>query len=257
MNDAELLRYSRHIFLPQVDIAGQQSIIDSTALIVGLGGLGSPVALYLAAAGVGTLILCDDDVVDESNLQRQVIHNETTVGKTKVASAMAALETLNHHIEITPLTQRMGDAALSQVIVDADVIVDCSDNFATRNQINRLCFKHSKPLVSGAAIRMEGQVSVFDFRDETAPCYNCLYNLTGEENLRCAESGVFGPLVGVVGTTQALEALKILSGMTTQGLKGKLGLYDGVNGQWRYIKLRKDPTCKTCKLGQTRAPAKT
>jgi molybdopterin-synthase adenylyltransferase len=246
MNDNQLLRYSRHILLPQVEYAGQEKLTNSHALIVGAGGLGSPVALYLAASGVGTLTICDFDVVDLTNLQRQIIHTSQSVGLNKALSAQQTIEAINPEVEVKTIQKKSTEQAMEAFILTADVVIDCSDNFATRYALNRLCFAHKKPLVSGAAIRFEGQITVFDFRNETSPCYHCLFPDTGDDQaLRCADNGVFSPLVGMIGTAQAAEALKCLMGIG-ETLQGRLMLLDALTAEWRTIKLARDPACLVC-----------
>ena len=244
MDDATLLRYSRQIMLPQLGIEGQELLGSARALVVGLGGLGSPVAAYLAAAGFGTLELVDDDRVDLSNLQRQVLHETGSIGLPKTASAAARLAALNPQVELVPRTCRLEDAALDQAVQAADVVLDCSDNFATRFQLNRACHLAGKPLVSGAAIRWEGQVTVFDHR-QGGPCYRCLYPEDGQEDMRCSENGVIAPLVGIIGAVQALEAIKLVSGVG-ESLHGRLLVLDGLHMQWRELRLRPDPACPVC-----------
>jgi molybdopterin-synthase adenylyltransferase len=246
MNDNQLLRYSRHILLPQVEYAGQEKLTNSHALIVGAGGLGSPVALYLAASGVGTLTICDFDDVDLTNLQRQIIHTTQSVGKNKAMSAQQTIDAINPEIKVKTIEKKSTHAEMEALISGADVVIDCSDNFATRYTLNRLCFKQKKPLVSGAAVRFEGQITVFDFRNETSPCYHCLFPDTGEDQeLRCADNGVFSPLVGMIGTAQAAEALKCLMGIG-ETLQGRLMLLDALTAEWRTIKLSRDPACSVC-----------
>ena len=245
MNDDQLLRYSRHIMLPQVDIAGQERICHGRVLVVGVGGLGSPAALYLAASGVGTLVLVDDDTVEISNLQRQIAHTEHRIGENKAESAAKAIADVNTTTQVEVYTSRLSEHALGEQVQRADVVLDCTDNFTTRKQINALCVQMQTPLVSGAAIRLEGQITVFDKRDAESPCYQCLYQLTDDENLSCSQSGVLSPLVGVVGAMQALEALKVLGKFGTP-LVGRLGLYDAVFGEWRYMKLKRDTQCEVC-----------
>ncbi|MDX2422465.1 MAG: molybdopterin-synthase adenylyltransferase MoeB [Amphritea sp.] len=245
LNDDQLLRYSRQIMLPEVDIAGQEAWLKSTVLIIGVGGLGSPVAMYLAAAGVGRLVLVDDDKVELTNLQRQIIHRTETIGQPKVASAKAALSALNPDIQVDAIDGRLEGEALEQQVIAADLVVDCSDNFATRFALNDACVKHKTPLVSGAAIRLEGQVAVFDSRRDDAPCYRCLYRDGDEESLTCADSGVLAPLVGIIGSVQAMEALKVLADIG-EPLVGKLLLLDGRHMDWRTLKLRRDPECPCC-----------
>lgn len=246
MNDDQLLRYSRHILLPEIDVQGQQAILGARVLIVGAGGLGSPAAMYLAAAGVGTLVLADGDTVDLTNLQRQILHSEQSVGLSKVESARQTLHRLNPQVQIEPLAVRLEGAALDEQVAAADVVLDCSDNFATRHAVNRACVRHRRPLVSGAAIRFDGQVSVFDLRHPAGPCYNCLFPEALEaEDVRCAVMGVFAPIVGVIGTIQAAEALKLIIGCGTS-LDGRLLLLDGLAMQWRSVSLVRDPGCTVC-----------
>ncbi|QVL46407.1 MAG: molybdopterin-synthase adenylyltransferase MoeB [Methylophilaceae bacterium] len=246
MNDHQLLRYSRHILLPQVEYAGQEKLINSHALIIGAGGLGSPVALYLAASGVGRLTICDFDTVDLTNLQRQIIHTTQSVGINKALSAQQTIDAVNPEVSVKTVQQKSTQAEMDALIHAADVVIDCSDNFATRYALNRLCFAQKKPLVSGAAVRFEGQITVFDFRNETSPCYHCLFPDTGDEQeQRCAENGVFSPLVGMIGTAQAAEALKCLMGIG-QTLQGRLMLLDALRAEWRTIKLKRDPACTVC-----------
>jgi len=245
LTDQELLRYSRQIMLPKFDVAGQQALKNSRVLIVGLGGLGSPVALYLAAAGVGLLVLADNDEVDVSNLQRQIVHGEHNIGMSKVESAAETLRQLNPNITIQTQAVRLEGEALLSALKQIDLVVDCTDNFSTRFEINRACVAVKVPLVSGAAIRMEGQVSVFDSRNKGAPCYQCLYSEVSDEQLTCSESGVMAPLVGIIGSMQAMEAIKLLSGLG-QTLTGRLLLLDAMSMQWRSLKLKKDPACPCC-----------
>lgn len=243
--DAELLRYSRHILLPSVDVAGQLAFSNARALIIGMGGLGSPVAQYLAAAGVGQLHLVDFDQVEESNLQRQVLHNQTTLGANKVDSAQRALALLNPHIAIETTHAQLCSEELAAAVQRADVVLDCSDNFPTRQAINLACFTHQTPLVSGAAIRMEGQLSVYDFRDSASPCYQCLFPVGDDTALTCSQSGILSPIVGVIGSMQAVEALKVL-GHFGKPLVGRLLLYDGAQASWRELRFRRDPDCSVC-----------
>lgn len=246
MNDDQLLRYSRHILLPEIDVQGQQAILGARVLVVGAGGLGSPAAMYLAAAGVGSLVLADGDTVDLTNLQRQILHGEHSVGLSKVESARQTLHRLNPQVQIEPLAVRLEGAALDEQVAAADVVLDCSDNFATRHAVNRACVRHRRPLVSGAAIRFDGQVSVFDLRHPGRPCYNCLFPEALEaEDVRCAVMGVFAPIVGVIGTIQAAEALKLITGCGTS-LDGRLMLLDGLAMQWRSVSLVRDPGCTVC-----------
>jgi molybdopterin/thiamine biosynthesis adenylyltransferase len=209
MNDNQLLRYSRHILLPQIEYEGQDKLVNSHALVVGAGGLVSPVAFYLAAAGVGTITICDFDVVDLTNLQRQIVHTTSAVGINKALSAQKTLLSINPEVAINTVCEKSSEADFERLITQADVVIDCSDNFATRYTLNRLCVQLKKPLVSGAAIGFEGQITVYDMRSDLSPCYHCLFPDNGEDSdLRCATNGVFAPLVGMIGTTQAAEALK-------------------------------------------------
>ena len=246
MNDNQLLRYSRHILLPSIAYEGQEKLTKSHALIVGAGGLGSPTALYMAAGGVGELTICDFDTVDLTNLQRQIIHTTHSVGINKAVSAQHAISEINPEVVVHTVQEKSTEQAFEKLIMAADVVLDCSDNFATRYALNRLCFKLKKPLVSGAAIGFEGQVTVFDFRHQTSPCYHCLFPDDGSETeMRCSENGVFSPLVGMIGTTQAAEAMKLLMSIG-QSLEGRLLLLDALNMEWRTIKLSKDQQCAVC-----------
>lgn len=246
MTDDELLRYSRHLLLPEIGVEGQQRLLAAHALVVGVGGLGSPAAMYLAAAGVGTLTLCDADAVDLTNLQRQIAHRTAAVGRPKVDSARATLDALNPGITVQAIAERLAGDALAARVAEADVVLDCSDNFATRDALNRACRASRTPLVSGAAIGFEGQVAVFDARDAQAPCYACLFpEGGGEDARRCAESGVFAPLTGVIGALQAGEALKLLSGMGS-GLSGRLLRVDLRGPRLRTAALTRDPACPVC-----------
>lgn len=248
MNDNQLLRYSRHILLPQIGIEGQDAIVAARVLVVGAGGLGSPAAMYLAAAGVGTLVLADGDTVDLTNLQRQILHSQKSIGRLKVESGADALALLNPETRVIPLARRLEDAELDTEIALADVVLDCSDNFATRHAINRACVQHRKPLVSGAAVRFDGQVSVFDLRQVASPCYHCLFP-EGEDvdEVRCAVMGVFAPITGIVGAVQAAEALKLLVGCG-ETLTGRLLLLDALAMEWRTIRLGRDPSCAVCAI---------
>ena len=245
MNDDQLLRYSRQIMLPEMDIAGQQCLVDATVLIIGMGGLGCPAAMYLAAAGVGHLILADDDKVDLTNLQRQIAHSQANIGASKVDSVRQTLQGLNPDLRITALHQRLLGEALDEAVAQADVVVDASDNFTTRFAINRSCVKQGKPLVSGAAIRMEGQVAVFDSREAGSPCYQCLYTEGEDEQASCSQNGVMAPVVGIIGSIQAMETIKLLSGVG-RPLAGRLLLLDAATMQWREMKLPRDPSCPVC-----------
>ncbi|MEN2507316.1 molybdopterin-synthase adenylyltransferase MoeB [Stutzerimonas stutzeri] len=245
LSDDELLRYSRQILLKQVDIEGQLKLKQSRVLIVGLGGLGSPVALYLAAAGVGELHLADFDTLDLTNLQRQVLHDTASVGASKVDSAIARLSTLNPSIALVPHRSAMDAGTLAGAVAAVDLVLDCTDNFAVREAVNAACVAAKVPLVSGAAIRLEGQLSVFDPRVPTSPCYHCLYGHGSEAELTCSEAGVLGPLVGMVGSLQALEALKLLAGFG-QPLIGRLLLVDALSSRFRELKVKRDPGCAVC-----------
>jgi len=249
LSDNQLLRYSRQIMLGDVDIEGQQRWLDSRVLILGMGGLGSPVAMYLAAAGVGHLVLVDDDQVEMTNLQRQIAHNTASIGQSKVESAAATLAQINPDIEVTTRAERLDEAALMEQVANVDLVVDCTDNFTTRFMLNRACVAHKKPLVSGAAIRMEGQISVYHPGVEGSPCYQCLYKEGEDEALTCSEAGVLSPLVGIIGSMQALEALKVLASIGTP-LIGRLLLLDAKHMEWRSLKLSPDPECPTCQSGQ-------
>lgn len=244
MNDQQLLRYSRQIMLPQVDVVGQQKLLDSRVLIVGMGGLGSPVAIYLAAAGVGTLVLCDFDEVDLTNLQRQIVHTTPDIGRLKVESARDTLLAINPEVDVVTVASRLEGEALAHEIAKVDLVIDASDNFATRFLLNDACVAARKPLVSGAAIRMEGQVSVFHNEREGSPCYRCLYRDEGELEQTCSTNGVLAPVVGIIGSIQATEALKVLLGIGDT-LDGRLLLLDALTMEWRTLKLRRDPAC-TC-----------
>ena len=253
MDDTQLLRYSRHILLEELGIEGQEQLLASHALVIGAGGLGSPVALYLGSAGVGRITVVDHDTVDATNLQRQIAHTLDRVGQPKAESARAAIAQINPDPVVTVVNQRADEALLAQLVAQADVVLDCTDNFATRQSVNAACVGHAKPLVSGAAIRMDGQVSVYDIRQADAPCYACLFppDQTPEET-RCATLGVFAPLVGIIGTVQAAEALKILSGMGSQ-LTGRLLMLDGRAMAWSDIRLQRDPGCPVCGTRRTGA----
>lgn len=245
MKDESLLRYSRQIMLPELDVAGQQRLIDARVLIVGAGGLGCPAAMYLAAAGIGHLTLADHDTVELSNLQRQIAHSQARLGQLKVESARQTLAQLNPEVEVAVIAERLEGEALATAVAAADVVVDASDNFRTRFAINEACLQHEKPLVSGAAIRMEGQVAVFDARDPASPCYRCLYGGGEDEDLNCATNGVIAPLVGIIGTVQAMEVLKLVAGFGLP-LTGRLMLLDAATMQWREMRLPRDPKCPAC-----------
>lgn len=245
MNDQQLLRYSRQIMLPQVDIAGQQKLLSAHVLIVGAGGLGSPAAIYLAAAGVGNISIFDDDEVDISNLQRQISHYTDDIGIAKVISTRQTLNRLNPDINVRAVRQRLMGAELDAEVMNCDVVLDCSDNFATRFAINKACVKHLTPLVSGAAIRFEGQIAVFTPGKQESPCYNCLYHFDGEEQLNCTTNGVIAPITGIVGSIQALEAMKLIMGVG-ETLQGRLLILDGLTMEWNTMQLRKNLNCPTC-----------
>ena len=246
MNDDQLLRYSRHILLDEIGIEGQQKMLAAHALIIGAGGLASPAALYLAAAGVGKLTLIDDDSVDLTNLQRQIMHTTQRVGLAKVISAQEALRQINPGVEVVALCERAGPQRLDSLLADVSVVLDCSDNFATRHAVNRACVAHKIPLVSGAALQFDGQISVFDSRQPLAPCYACLFapDQQPEETL-CSTMGVFAPLVGIIGAMQAAEALKLVAGIGVS-LAGRLQLLDVRMMEWISISVKKNPACQVC-----------
>ena len=244
MNDQQLLRYSRQIMLPQVDIEGQQKLLKAKVLVVGAGGLGSPVSIYLASAGVGQLTIYDDDEVDLSNLQRQIAHHTKDIGADKVISTQQTLKNINPEVKVIAEKKRLEGERLKLEVNDADIVVDCCDNFTTRFAVNDACVQYQTPLVSGAAIRFEGQVSVFSVNDES-PCYNCLYEDNGEEMQNCASNGVISPLTGIIGSLQALETMKLIMGIG-DSLSGRLLLFDGLSMQWNEMKLRKNKECPTC-----------
>jgi len=246
MNDQQLLRYSRHILLDEIGIAGQERLRAAHALVVGAGGLGCPAALYLAASGIGSLTIADPDKVDLTNLQRQILYRTDSVGAVKVEAARDALCALNPDVKIHALQRKLEQKDLRPLLADVDVVLDCSDNFATRHALNRACVQAKKPLVSGAAIRFDAQVTVFDLRRPDAPCYACLYPEDGEvEEVQCSTMGVFAPLTGVVGALQAMEAAKLLVG-AGETLNGRLLLLDAKQSGWRTVRVKKDPACKTC-----------
>ena len=245
MNDQQLLRYSRQILLPQIGTEGQQKLLDAHVAIVGAGGLGSPVAMYLAAAGVGRLTIADDDIVDLTNLQRQILHRNKDIGRPKVDSACDTLKALNPDVQITPLNRRLRETQLDRLTGQVNVVVDGSDNFATRFAVNAACFARGTPLVSGAAIRMEGQLSVFNPQLVVSLCYRCLYKEGEEPDQTCTDNGVLGPTVGVIGSLQALETIKLITGIGDT-LCGRLMIFDGLYLEWRSLKLRKDPACPVC-----------
>lgn len=246
MDDGDLLRYSRHILLEEFGIDGQQRVSAARVLLVGVGGLGSPVALYLAAAGVGHLTLVDDDTVDLTNLQRQIAHTTARVGQSKVGSAAAAMREINPGLSIETLQARAEGEQLDRLVAQADLVLDCSDNYATRQAVNRACVTHRKPLVAGAAIRFDGQLSVYDLRDPASPCYACLFPPDAAfEETRCAVLGVFAPVVGTIGTLQAHEALKLLAGIAPS-LAGTLLMFDGRSTRFDRLRVARDPGCPIC-----------
>ena len=246
MNDDQLLRYSRHILLDEVGIEGQQRLIDAHVLVVGAGGLGSPVALYLAASGVGHISIADHDVVDLTNLQRQIAHSTERVGQPKVDSAAHAMHALNPEVRVTALAQKLDAAQLDAIVPTVQVVVDCCDNFETRQAVNAACVKHKVPLVSGAAVRLDGQLAVYDARDAQSPCYACVFPPhEAPEEVRCATLGVLAPLVGVVGTMQAMETVKLITGMGSH-LVGKLQMLDGRHMDWSTLRLHRNPQCPVC-----------
>lgn len=246
MNDEQMLRYSRHILLNHFDYEGQQRLLDASVLIIGAGGLGCPAAMYLASAGVGRILLCDDDCVEVSNLQRQIGHATTAIGEDKVTSLAATLKSLNPEVVVQCYRQRFDEALAEALVPSVDLVLDCSDNFTTRFMVNRVCWQSAKPLVSAAAVRAEGQIVVFNPADASSPCYRCLYSEDAEVGAgNCSENGVLAPLVGVFGSMQAAEAIKLLSGYgKTQ--PGKLLVGDLFTGDWRSLRLGKDPDCPVC-----------
>lgn len=244
MNDQQLLRYSRQILMPELGIEGQERLLNSHALIFGLGALGSPVAAYLAAAGVGKLTLVDFDQLELSNLQRQIIHQQANIGQNKTTSAVAYLKALNPEVDYQTLDQRLEEPTLSAIISQADVVLDCTDNFPSRFAINQACVQTQTPLISGAAIRFEGQFASFDFTQPDCPCYRCLYTEDGETEDTCSTTGILAPVAGLIGSLQATEALKILSGMNVEN--GALTLFDAKYREFRQMKFRQDPDCPVC-----------
>ena len=253
MDDRQRLRYSRHLLLNEFGEEAQERLLGAHALVVGAGGLGSAALLYLASSGVGRITVCDGDKVDLTNLQRQVVHRVESIGKPKASSAAATMAALNPDIRVEALEERAGPERLMALVRNADVVLDCSDNFATRHALNRACVASRKPLVSGAGIRFDGQVAVFDLRRAGAPCYNCLFaeDVHAEEE-RCATMGVFAPLVGIIGTFQALEAIKLLAGIG-ETLAGRLMLFDALASRWHEVRLARDPHCHVC--GEARVQA--
>lgn len=243
--DDELLRYSRQILLAEVDITGQEKLKNSTVLVIGVGGLGSPVALYLAAAGIGHLILADFDQVDITNLQRQVLFDTGQIKSPKALAAKERLQRLNPSIALESITTPIDEDTIEQLISKVDIVIDCCDNFLTRDLVNQTCFKQKKILVSGAAIRLQGQVTVFDYQQIDSPCYHCLYGEGSDDELTCSEAGVLGPVVGVIGSIQALETIKLLVGFGS-ALIGRLMMFDALTSRFRELKIIKDPACKVC-----------
>ena len=249
MNDEQLLRYSRHILLDEIGIEGQQRLIKAKALIVGAGGLGSPAALYLAAAGLGQITLADGDQVDLTNLQRQILHTHERIGQPKALSGRQALAQINPEVRVEAISSRLAGEALTALVAEADVVLDCCDNFATRHAVNRACVGQRTPLVSGAAIRFAGQLAVFDSRRDETPCYSCLFPEADDvEEERCAVMGVFAPLTGIIGAMQAAEALKLITG-AGEVVLGRLWLLDGLSMEWRSVNFGKDPLCPVCASG--------
>ena len=245
MNDQQLLRYSRQIMLPQIDITGQTQLLQSRVLIIGAGGLGCPAAMYLAAAGVGHLTIFDDDEVDLSNLQRQIAHHTNDIGIDKVISTRQTIKNLKPEIKVHAEKKRLEGDELKAQIKQADLVLDCSDNFATRFAVNRACVEQKTPLVSGAAIRFEGQISVFNPQVNDSPCYNCLYQDTGEDLQTCSTNGVIAPLTGIIGSMQAMEAMKLLLNIG-ENLVGRVLIFDGLAMRWQEMKLKKNPNCPSC-----------
>jgi len=246
MTDEQLLRYSRHILLDEIGIEGQQQVLASRALIIGAGGLGSPVALYLGSAGVGHITVVDHDCVDLTNLQRQIAHDVASLGQPKVASIQRAISAINPEVQVEVVQARADAALLDTLVARSDVVLDCCDNFATRQAINAACVKHRKPLVSGAAIRFDGQISVYDSRDSKSPCYACVFSPESAfEETRCAAMGVFAPLVGIIGSMQAAEALKLL-GMVGRSLAGRLLMLDGRSMEFTEVRIARQPECPVC-----------
>lgn len=247
MNDDQLLRYSRHILLNDFDIEGQEKLLNSTVLIVGAGGLGCPAAMYLASSGIGHLILIDDDVVELSNLQRQIGHAMVDINHPKVISLQQTIKDLNPEVKVSAVNQRMDATLIKEYVVQADVLVDCSDNFKTRFLLNQCAVEYKKPLVSGAAIRTEAQLAVFDSRKQESPCYRCLYTDDVETEEDCSSNGVLAPLVGIVGSMQAFEVIRVLTGFGESSV-GTLQMADLKQGGWRSLKLARDPECPVCAI---------
>jgi len=245
MNDEQLLRYNRQIMLPQIDVEGQQKLADAHVLIIGMGGLGSPAAIYLTAAGIGTLTLVDFDKVELTNLQRQIVHRNSDIDKPKVDSAKRNLLAINPDVQINTIDFKPDQQTLDKLVKLADVVIDASDNYETRFAVNATCVTHRIPLVSAAAIRFEGQISVFDKRHDSNPCYNCLYPKSGDENETCSENGILAPVVGIIGSMQSLEAIKVICGIG-EPLVGRLLILDALSMSWRSMKFKRDPSCPAC-----------
>ncbi|OAI51052.1 molybdopterin biosynthesis protein MoeB [Betaproteobacteria bacterium SCGC AG-212-J23] len=244
MNDQQLLRYSRHILLSEVGVEGQERLRAAHALVIGAGGLGCPASLYLAASGIGRLTIADSDKVDLTNLQRQILYRTSDVGAVKVEAARAALRGINPDVEVVPLHQRVKD--FTALVTSADVVLDCSDNFATRHALNRACVAAKKPLVAGAAIRFDAQLMVFDLRRKDSPCYSCIFPEDAEvEEVQCSTMGVLAPLTGAIGAMQAMEAIKLVAEVGTS-LSGRLQVFDAMSAEWRTVKVAKDPACAVC-----------
>ncbi len=254
MNDDQLLRYSRHILVDEIGIEAQQRFLDAHAIVIGAGGLGSPAAMYLAAAGVGTITLVDADSVDLTNLQRQILHATASIGNKKVESGRETIARLNPEVRVQTVDQRVGDAWLDEHVAHATVVLDCTDNFATRHAINRACVKHRVPLVSGAALRFDGQISTFDLRDDASPCYACVFpEDQAFEEVACSQMGVFAPTVGIIGTMQAAEALRVIGGIG-QTLMGRLMMLDSLRMEWTTMKIARQCDCPVCGSGRSNLP---
>ena len=247
MDDDDLLRYSRHLLLDEIGIEGQRRLLAAQALVIGAGGLGSPVALYLGSAGVGHITIVDGDRVDLTNLQRQIAHDLSRIGEPKATSAALSIGQINPRVEVTALNERVGAERLDKLVAEADVVVDCSDNFATRHAVNAACVRHGRPLVAGAAIGFDGQVSVYDTRDAASPCYACAFPADAAfEDVACSTLGIFAPLVGIVGSMQAAEALKLLAGIGVP-LTGRLQMLDARAMEWTELRIARDPGCAVCR----------
>jgi len=245
LSTEQSLRYSRHVMLPEMDFEGQEALLNATVLVVGMGGLGCAVAPYLVAGGVGHVMLADGDTIDRTNLQRQILYREQDIGQNKASVAATHLKQLNSEIQIDVIGSMLDDAALSKLLPEVDLVLDCTDNLNIRNLLNQSCFNHKTPLVSGAAIRFEGQVAVYPMDGKT-PCYHCFSQMFGEQQLTCMEAGILAPVVGVVGSTQATEALKWLAGIGREHAPGKVSIYDAITGNWQQFKLRQNPDCPVC-----------